>query len=86
MPRYGENQLVLPAHLPLEVRVVTVPQRYQALTKANKHQIMALMACVRLHQLKLLNERLLPLGKHDLKQEFLRVVQESDCQNHSFCY
>lgn len=75
MPRYGENQLVLPAHLPLEVRVVTVPQRYQDLTKAIKHQIMALMACVRLHQLKLLNERLLPLGKHDLTQEFLRVVR-----------
>ena len=75
LPRYGVNQLVLPAHLPIEVRVVTLPQKYQELSKANKHQIMSLMACVRLHKLKLLNDRLLPLGKHDLTQEFLRVVR-----------
>ena len=74
MPKFGENELVLPAHLPLDVRLVTVPQQYRALKKAEKHQILALMACVRLHKLKLLNERLLPLGKKDLTQEILRVA------------
>lgn len=73
MPKFGEDELILPAHLPLGVRVVTVPHKYRELKKAKKHQVMALMACVRLHKLKLLNQRLLPLGKLDLTLELLRV-------------
>lgn len=73
LPKFGEQELILPAHLPLSVRVVAVPQAYREMKKRTKHQIMALMACVRLHKLKLLNERLLPLGKQDLTQELLRV-------------
>jgi ERCC4-related helicase/dsRNA-specific ribonuclease len=73
MPKFGEDELILPAHLPLGVRVVSVPHKYRELNKRRKHQIMALMACVRLHKLKLLNERLLPLGKMDLTLELLRV-------------
>ena len=71
MPTFTDEQLILPAHLPPEVRVISLPQQYMDSTKAQRQQILALMACVRLHRLKLLNERLLPLSRSDLCERML---------------
>ena len=74
MPVYHEDQLILPSHLPREVRVVNLPEQYRHHPKKEKHKMMALMACVRLHSHGLLNDRLLPLTRKDMQAHVLRVA------------
>jgi hypothetical protein len=74
MPTYESDQLILPAHLPRKVRMVTLPGKYQDLPKKDKHKMLALMACVRLHSLHLLSDRLLPLTRKDMQEQILRVA------------
>ena len=74
MPVYDENQLILPSHLPRDVRVVNLPKKYLHLPKKEKHKMMALMACVRLHLNGLLNDRLLPLTRKDMQTRVLKVA------------
>ena len=74
MPVFENYQLMLPAHLPTDVRLVRLPEKYRSLTPTERQQILALMACVRLHGLRLLSDRLLPLTRRDLHEELLRVA------------
>jgi ERCC4-related helicase/dsRNA-specific ribonuclease len=76
MPFYGEYELILPAHLGVDVKLVQLPGQYHHLTKRERQKMLALMACVRLHRRKLLNDRLLPLDQIQLMQEVLNVVKE----------
>jgi len=71
MPRYSDYELVLPAHLPAEKRTVRLPEIYHEKGKKFRHSALALMACVRLHKLNLLNDRLLPLIGKDMYQRLL---------------
>jgi dsRNA-specific ribonuclease len=74
VPTFEEFQLILPSHLPVDVRIVELPEVYRASTqKGERQQIMALMACVRLHKLNLLNERLLPLTRGDLCEKLMTM-------------
>ena len=76
MPVFENYQLMLPAHLPTNVRLVRLPDRYHSATPSERQQILALMACVRLHGLRLLSDRLLPLTRRDLHEELLRVAKK----------
>jgi superfamily II DNA or RNA helicase len=76
MPVYESYQLMLPSHLPAEVRLVRLPEAYHTASTTDRHQMLALMACVRLHGLRLLSDRLLPLSRHDLHDELLRVAKK----------
>ena len=76
LPTFEEFKLILSSHLPVDVRIVELPQVYRAFTqKEERQQIMALMACVRLHKLNLLNERLLPLTRSDLCERLITMSQ-----------
>jgi hypothetical protein len=46
--------------------VIHLPKKYWNLSKKEKEQVLALMACVRLHTSGILNDRLLPLNRCDL--------------------
>ena len=74
MPVYERDRLILPAHLPRKVRVVSLPEKYSSLPKKKKHKMLALRACVRLHSYGLLNDRLLPLTRKDMQAHILRVA------------
>ena len=76
LPIYQANKLILPAHLPQSVRVVHLPVQYCDRPRKEKQRMLALMACVRLHNYGLLNNRLLPLSKRDLSELISSV--ESD--------
>lgn len=67
MPLYKENSLTLPSHIPPESRVINLPSLFHGESVKRKHSLMALAACVRLHKLGLLNDRLLPLSDADMK-------------------
>jgi dsRNA-specific ribonuclease len=74
MPVYDENTLILPSHLPRRVRLVHIPDSRKNLPKKEKSKMMAFMACVRLHSLGLLNDRLLPLTRKDMQAHVMRVA------------
>lgn len=74
MPVFEDHRLFLPAHLPSSVRCVNLPEQYKNRSKKEKSSIMALMACVRLHKLNLLNDRLLPLKKKDMQEKLLSIA------------
>lgn len=77
MPIYEGYRLIMPAHLPADVRVVVIPEALRPSGPVNKKQIynkLALMACVRLHSLNLLNDRLLPLRRRDMHERLLTVA------------
>jgi superfamily II DNA or RNA helicase/dsRNA-specific ribonuclease len=76
MPVYENYRLMLPSHLPAEVRLVCLPEAYRTASTAERYQMLALMACVRLHGLRLLSDRLLPLTRNDLHDELLRVAKK----------
>ena len=57
---------MLPAHIPSAARCVLLPERYRDRSKKEKQNMLALMACVRLHKLHLLSDRLLPLKRKDM--------------------
>lgn len=74
MPIYDSDQLILPSHLPNNVRVVNLPSDYSHFPKKEKQKLLSLMACVRLHSFGLLNERLLPLTHRDMQRHILRLA------------
>jgi dsRNA-specific ribonuclease len=76
MPVYDNYRLMLPSHLPAEIRLVCLPEAYHKASTTERHQMLALMACVRLHGLRLLSDRLLPLTRNDLHDELLRVTKK----------
>ena len=74
LPIYKETNLILPAHLPPEIRVCILPQEFNFLSKKKREEMLALMAVVRLHERNLINDRLLPLKKEDLHRIWLQKV------------
>ncbi|CAB9506327.1 Dicer-like protein 1 [Seminavis robusta] len=71
LPVYTERQLHLPAHLPSHLRLITLPKQYWGASKKDKEQVLAMMACVRLHKSGVLSDRLLPLNRSDLIDKML---------------
>ena len=76
LPKYTEKELILPSHLDLDIRVITLPECYASLGSKEKQKVLALMACVRLHKNSLLSDRLLPLTRSDLQQKILEQATE----------
>jgi ERCC4-related helicase len=77
LPVYEDCQLSLPSHLPRDMRVVTLPERYRNIaSKKQKESLLALMACARLYSKGLLNDRLLPLTKEDMRERVLQVANQ----------
>jgi len=74
LPQFEEHRLMLPAHIPSSARCVVLPDRYSSCTKKEKQNVLSLMACVRLHTLNLLNDRLLPLKRKDMQNKLLSVA------------
>jgi len=71
MPYFESNRLVLPVHLPSDMRIVTLPSKYNTFPRREKQKLLSLMACVRLQCYGLLNERLLPLTRKDMHSRIL---------------
>jgi len=84
MPIYVENKLILPSHLPPTIREVNLPIAFHGEAKKKKQSFLALAACVRLHKLGLLNERLLPLSTSDMKDWLLEkaLLELPSCRRH----
>lgn len=76
MPCFESNKLVLPVHLPNDIRTVVLPERYVDFPRREKQKFLSLMACVRLHCHGLLSERLLPLGRKDMQSRILQGVTQ----------
>lgn len=76
-PHFENNRLILPAHLPSAIRCVEIPDKYKNCRRKEKESILSLIACVRLHQLCLLNDRLLPLKKKDMQNKLLGIMLSS---------
>jgi len=76
LPTYSavQGELTLPSHIPPDLRKISLPKEYADVSKKEKIQILALMACVRLHRAGLLNDRLLPLTRSDLHERMLCKV------------
>lgn len=74
LPHFEENRLILPAHIPSSARCVILPERFHSLTQREKQNMLSLMACVRLHKLHLLSDRLLPLTRKDMKEKLVSVA------------
>jgi len=75
MPMYDGYRLTMPAHLPSSVRMVILPDEFRVNSNSREIQNrLALMACVRLHSLNLLNDRLLPLRRRDMHERLLKVA------------
>jgi hypothetical protein len=67
--------LTLPAHLDPDLRLVVLPDEYsREATLKKRENILALMACVRLHRNGLLSERLLPLTQHNIQQRVAEIL------------
>lgn len=77
LPVFGENTLTLSSHLPGDVRQVDLPIQFHHCNKRDKMNMMALMACVRLHKLKLLNDRLLPIQRRDIQKTLLELTMNA---------
>lgn len=76
MPCFESNCLVLPVHLPNDIRTVVLPAKYNDFPRREKQKLLSLMACVRLHCYGLLNERLLPLTRKDMQSRILQVATQ----------
>ena len=63
---YHDYHLVLPSHINPSVRIVTLPDFMRVRKKADRHKSLAFLACVRLHQLKVLSDNLKPLSASNL--------------------
>jgi hypothetical protein len=74
MPQFEEDRLLLPAHIPSSARCVLLPDRFKDANKKEKQGVLSLIACVRLHKLNLLNDRLLPLRRKDMQNKLLGVA------------
>lgn len=75
LPIYEADKLILPSHLPRELRLIILPEQYRNHRKKEREGIMSLMACVRLHRHGLLNDRLLPLTQLDLKEKVFKIFE-----------
>lgn len=76
MPCFEGNRLILPVHLPSDIRTVVLPASYDNTSRREKEKLLSLMACVRLHCYGLLNDRLLPLTRKDMHTRILRVATQ----------
>ncbi len=76
MPCFESNRLLLPLHLPSDIRTVVLPPKYNDLPRREKLKLLSLMACVRLHCHGLLNERLLPLTRKDMQSRLMKVATQ----------
>jgi ERCC4-related helicase/dsRNA-specific ribonuclease len=69
LPVYDDfnHRLILPPFLthPPGIRIVSLPEVYRDRSKKDRHNILSIIACVRLHKNGLLNNRLLPLTQED---------------------
>ena len=75
MPIYDGYRLTMPAHLPSDIRIVILPKEFrEGCSSKDIQNKLALMACVRLHSLKLLNDRLLPLKRSDMHERLLKLA------------
>ena len=74
MPQFEEDRLLLPAHIPSLARCVVLPESFKYASKKEKQGVLSLIACVRLHKLNLLNDRLLPLRRKDMQNKLLGVA------------
>ena len=70
-PLYQNRQLILPAHLPENLRFIYLPPNDTSLSKKDREARLALIACVRLHHYGVLNDRLLPLKREDIYKRLL---------------
>ena len=79
LPFYDElnTQLMLPAYAgaSTKLRVITLPEQYHGHTKKDKQNMLALIACIRLHQHGLLTDRILPLERHDIRLKINSMTQ-----------
>ena len=76
MPCFETDRLVLPIHLPSDIRNVILPTKYKNLPRRETQKVLSLMACVRLQCNGLLNERLLPLTRKDMQSHILKVATQ----------
>ncbi len=76
MPCFESNRLVLPLHLPSDMRNVVLPPKYDNFPRREKQKLLSLMACVRLHSRGLLNDRLLPLSRKDMQSRVMEVAMQ----------
>ena len=74
-----ENILVMPAHMcpSQDLRVVHLPAAFSGCNKKEREQVLCFLACIRLHRRGLLNDRLKPLSKDDIKQRVLETIRHS---------
>ncbi len=74
LPQFEENRLILPSHIPSSARCILLPESYRKNGKKENQNVLSLIACVRLHKLNLLNDRLLPLKRKDMQNRLLGVA------------
>jgi hypothetical protein len=77
LPSFNESEgiLTLPPHIAdQQARIVHLPQEYRHRCKKDRQNILALMACVRLHKRGLLTERLLPLTQDHIRAKLVSLV------------
>lgn len=80
MPMYDDvcHTLMLPAYLgaTMSLRRIALPEKFYDQNKKEKQSILALMACVRLHQHDLLSDRLLPYSRKEIRRRIRGLVEE----------
>lgn len=79
LPEYDSSGdvLYLPAHIALkELREIRIPSTYRDRSRKERANVLALIACVRLHQCGLLNDRLLPHCQETIRGKLLSFVTE----------
>ena len=74
LPIYQNTTLTLPSHLPSNIRNIVLPKVFQTGSKRKNENLLALIACVRLHENNVLNERLLPLKRSDIQKKLQAYV------------
>lgn len=77
LPIYQNTILVLPSHLPSNIRNISLPKAFRTNSKKKNESLLALIACVRLHKNNVLNDRLLPLKRSDIQQKLQKSVLDS---------
>jgi dsRNA-specific ribonuclease len=77
LPVYQNTFLLLPSHLPTHARNIYLPERFWTNSKKKNESLLALIACVRLYELNVLNERLLPLKRADIQQRLQKSTLRS---------
>ena len=69
----SQHHSTLPAHICENVRTVLLPEFYFVRNKTDRHRALAFLTCVRLHQLKLLDDNLKPIST---KASFLLIEEK----------